>query len=314
MQVQILTPAQLAAAYNNLPPLHPRDFIPNPVPAPAPAPDLPNEVIPNPPPFIEHVIWLPQPMQLPIARQPFDPTWVVHSLGDMNILCPFCRAIHWSSERLAASSDLNPKFGMCCYQGKIILPPLQPVPEVLQQYFVSQDQVSKAFCDQIRNYNSALAFTSVGRVLDDSINRAHGPNRGPYTFKLRGELIHRAGSLLRPEGHDPLYSQLYIIDAAEALRYRKGNRHNVDLDTVVLRGLQDMLFRKHPAVGHYKQAIELTRHMPPDQQCRIALHFDQNTDRCRYNTPAEDVQEIAVILPGDGETPAGSQDIILYRK
>ena len=49
-------------------------------------------------------------------------------------------------------------------------------------------------------------------------------------------------------------------------------------------------------------------------QCRIALRFDQTTDRRRYNTPAENVQEIAVILPGDGETPAGSQDIILYRK
>ena len=210
---------------------------------------------------------------LPIARQPFDPTWVVHSLGDMNILCPFCHAFHWSSEQLAASSDLNPKFGMCCYQGKIILPPLQPVPDVLQHLFDGQDHVSKDFRYHIRNYNSALAFTSVGRILDDSINRARGPNRGPYTFKLRGELIHRAGSLLRPEGHVPMYSQLYIIDAAEALRYREDNHYNADLDTFVLRDLQDMLFRKHPAVGHYKQAIELTRHMPPDQHISNLRNF-----------------------------------------
>src|SRR6266478_3773141 len=54
--------------------------------------------------------------------------------------------------------------------------------------------------------------------------------------------------------------------------------------------------------------------MPPEQQCRIALHFQQNTDRRRYQNPDPSVREIAVILPGDGDTPAGAQDIILYRR
>src|SRR6266404_4821023 len=54
--------------------------------------------------------------------------------------------------------------------------------------------------------------------------------------------------------------------------------------------------------------------MAPEQQCRIALRFQDNTDRCRYQNPDPSVREIAVILPGDGETPAGAQDIILYRR
>ena len=33
-------------------------------------------------------------------------------------------------------------FGMCCYQGKITLPPLQPVPDVLNHYLVDQDPIS----------------------------------------------------------------------------------------------------------------------------------------------------------------------------
>ena len=305
--MDILTPAQLAAAYRNLPPLHP----------PANFPHIVAPAIPLQPLIIDQVVQLPrlpQPMQLPIARQPFDPAWVIHSLGDMDILCPFCHAFHWSSEQLASSTIDNPKFGMCCYQGKITLPPVQPVPNVLRRLLDGQNTVSKEFRKHIRNYNSALAMTSVGRVIDDSINRARGPNRGPYTFKLRGELIHRAGSLLPPEGQAPLYSQLYILDAAEAFEHRERNSYNSDLDTIVLKNLQDMLYSNHPGVRHYKQAKELTRHMPPDQQCRIALRFNQSTDRRRYNTPAENVQEIAVILPEDGETPANSQDIILYRR
>src|SRR6266446_4446545 len=54
--------------------------------------------------------------------------------------------------------------------------------------------------------------------------------------------------------------------------------------------------------------------MAPEQQCRIALRFQDNTDRHRYQNPDPSVREIAVILPGDGDTPAGAQDIILYRR
>ena len=54
--------------------------------------------------------------------------------------------------------------------------------------------------------------------------------------------------------------------------------------------------------------------MPSEQQCQIALHFDSSCDRRRYQAPDASVNEIAVILPGDGDQPTGPQDIILYRK
>jgi hypothetical protein len=64
----------------------------------------------------------------------------------------------------------------------------------------------------------------------------------------------------------------------------------------------------------YKQAHELTRNMPPEQQCKIALRFDQTCDRRRYNLPNATTNEIAVILPGDGDQPESTRDIILYRR
>ena len=62
----------------------------------------------------------------------------------------------------------------------------------------------------------------------------------------------------------------------------------------------------------YKQAHELTRNMPPEQQCKIALRFDESCDCRRYNLPTTATDEIAVILPGDGDQPEGVRDIVLY--
>ena len=77
--------------------------------------------------------------------------------------------------------------------------------------------------------------------------------------------------------------------------------------------LQDTLHNHHPGVAMYKQALELTANMPPEHQCKIALHFDEQTDCRCYNLPtASAANEIAVIIPGNGDQPQDSHDIILY--
>ncbi|KAF8161979.1 hypothetical protein BJ912DRAFT_865204 [Pholiota molesta] len=80
-----------------------------------------------------------------------------------------------------------------------------------------------------------------------------------------------------------------------------------------MQTLQDMLHRKHPAVQLYKQAFELTRNFPADQQHTIALRYDSDTDRRRYNLPTTS-NEVAVILPGDGDRAENTRDIILHCK
>ena len=239
---------------------------------------------------------------------------MVHDLGQLTIQCPDCHALHWLAERLHNSSALHPKFGMCCIQGKISLPPLHHPPPELALLLISPEREGSRFRSNIRNYNNALAMTSVGRHLDNSLNSAGG---GPFSFRLHGELIHRIGSLLPAENQQPLYAQLWISDSAHAanaaLNARMGMSYNSNLDSTTLSNLQDMLFRHHPAVQHYKQAMELCRHIPLEQQCRISLRFDTGCDRRRYQAPDASVREIAVILPGDGDQVRGSQDIILYR-
>jgi len=206
---------------------------------------------------------------------------------------------------------------MCCYQGKISLPKLHIIPPDLYNLFTINDSVNNAFRRRILYYNNALAMTSVGKTTDPSVNQGGG---GPYSFVLRGELIHQAGSIIPRPGANPRYSQLYIHDTDQALdqRITQHNQRNTTrssrLNRQTLNLLQGILHQSHPAVHFYEQALDMTLNMPPDQQFQISLHFDQNCDRRRYNLPEATVNEIAVIVIGDGEEINGSQDIVVYRK
>jgi hypothetical protein len=201
---------------------------------------------------------------------------------------------------------------MCCTSSKIKLPKLADPPGEILNFLSGQDHISKQFHENIRKYNNALAMTSLGCKVDDSVN-CNGA--GPYVFKVHRQLSHRAGSLLSNEGQTPLYSQLYIYDRDEALNYHMGHAANHNLDRGTMQILQNTLYNHHPGVAMYKQALELTSNMPPEHQCKIALRFDKRTDRRHYNLPtAAAANEIAVIIPGDGDQPQDSCDIILYHR
>jgi len=224
----------------------------------------------------------------------------------MSVECPFCHALHWRAEQLAHSSNRNPRFGKCCLSGKIWLPRLDPPPPELHSLLIGQDPRDKKFRQDIRKYNNALAMTSVGRKTENVPG-------GPYSFKVHGALSHRAGSLLPPPNESPVFAQVYIYDPDEALAYHMNNESNAGLDRVIMRNLQDMLYRHHHGVALYKSAMELTRDMPPEHQCKIALQYLPGTDRRRYNLPTIS-GEIAAVVPGTEEQFSNSRDIILHRK
>jgi Helitron helicase-like domain at N-terminus len=292
-QLEYLTPPPAA---NVPPPDSPQLEYLTPPPANVPPPNLPPPIL-NPP----------VPPPLPLARQPFNPNWPVHYMGKMEVVCSDCGALHWASEMLVNS----PKFGMCCFSGKIKIPRLDNPPQELLHLLSGQDDIGKKFRERIRNYNNALAMTSLGCDQNREINR---DGQGPYVFKVQGRLYHRIGSLLPQPESSPLYAQLYIYDEQEALDFRMGNAANSSLNRATMQTLQDMLYRHHPGVQMYKQAFEMTRNMGPDQQCKIALRFNPHTDPRRYNLPTDTSREIAVILPGDGDQPTAGRDIILNRR
>ena len=80
-----------------------------------------------------------------------------------------------------------------------------------------------------------------------------------------------------------------------------------------MRELRNMLHCHHHGVTLYKTAWELTRNMPPEQQCTIALRYLSGTDQRRYNLPII-TNEIAAVIPGNEDQHSNSCDIVLHHR
>ena len=119
---------------------------------------------------------------LPIGCHPFRVGEAnapdVHDLGSMDVLCPSCNAKHWMAERLKKSSDHAPRFGLCCLQGKVLLPPLEPLPVQLERLYQTEDLQGKHFRKEIRQFNTAFAMTSMGETAGGKLHVDYAINDG----------------------------------------------------------------------------------------------------------------------------------------
>jgi hypothetical protein len=213
----------------------------------------------------------------------------------MDVECVKCGAMHFMSEKLTKSAKRSPKFGVCCLQGQIQLPPLPPLPAVLKKLYNGRDANSEHFLDNIRRYNTAFAFTSVGVKLDDRVTHT----TGPYAFKIQGALSHRMGGLLPMDDEQPAFAQLYILDSGDASAHRGAFYDG--LMPGVLGDILNVLETENPYVRLYKQAYEISASKPPKEQnhCAARIVVAPNTDTRRYNLPTS--IEVAAIIPGSGE-------------
>jgi hypothetical protein len=89
--------------------------------------------------------------------------------------------------------------------------------------------------------------------------------RGPYTFRLHGQVYHKVGTLHPSEGQAPRYGQLYIIEGDQAIEHRLAHRNNEKCKREVLTLLTTVLERVNPFVAAYKHMYEVEQ-----EQQRIA--------------------------------------------
>lgn len=150
-------------------------------------------------------------------------------IQDPIMQCKECQAMMWYDERMDKYRDAtNPKFTLCCGNGKVQLPLLQRAPQLLQHLLFNKSASESKNCQQnIRIYNKMFAFTSLGAKVDTTINNG----KGPPTIRIQGQPCHRIGSLLPPPGDVPKFAQLYIYDT----EYKVQNR----LDAVSDRNIID---------------------------------------------------------------------------
>ena len=179
----------------------------------------------------------------------------------MNCKCFHCGAYFWSDEKLSISTKTNLKFGLCCMNGKIVLPLFQKPPDFLCSLLTELTSEARTFRNYIRMYNSSLAFASIGADVDETIT-----GKGVYNFKIQGSMYHRIGPLLPHNGQTPKFAQIYFHDTDHELE----NRLNLfnGLDKQIMKQLQDMMHQCSPFYQHFKHSLE---NMNSNQQTELQL-------------------------------------------
>ncbi|XP_013793811.1 uncharacterized protein LOC106477832 [Limulus polyphemus] len=117
----------------------------------------------------------------------------------MTEACPDCKALKFNGETK----------GMCCATGKIKLPQLGEPPEPLKTLLARYTAESKHFLSNIKKYNSCFQMTSFGAEI---VTAQFMP-----TFKVKGQIYHKAGSLLQfPDGQYKFLQMYFIGDELNA--------------------------------------------------------------------------------------------------
>nr|GEV52898.1 DNA helicase [Tanacetum cinerariifolium] len=123
------------------------------------------------------------------------PTSDYRYLESCTYSCQHCGALFWGDERLkSVPRSSRPRYNHCCRGGQVVLRTYQMYLEYMK--LLLQD---RHFLENIRAYNQMFSMTSLGEQVDDSVNNG----RGPYVFKISGQLYHWIGSLCPIEGESP---------------------------------------------------------------------------------------------------------------
>ena len=283
--------------------------------------------------------------------------------GDFEYQCETCCAWYFSAESVPCPSGGKQRvFSRCCQHGRLAdVPLLPPAPPQLAELLTvrvaeqrtlawhpfsqvgslgelapsaSRKRRHRTFADNIRRYNSAMAFASFcdhmaspsKKLRSEDGASVPASRYGPPVYIMHGRVYHKVGTLYPPsEGAQPQYSQLYIYDPAEATTQR--SRTFQDLEQGVLSSLHDMLVEQVPDVdmwtgvavapfrsvprnpypAYFKNMHEqiLLQAAAPNTLDRPlhALRFAGGTDHDprTYNAPTS--AEVSCMVVGEGPLP-----------
>ncbi len=99
-------------------------------------------------------------------------------------------------------------FEGCCKRGDAVLDRLRTPQIDLWMLLENHDPLSRDFRQNIRGYNSALAFTSINYTKDTHIDL----NSGIHCFQIHGESYHYQGPFIPGSQEIPSFAQLFFYD------------------------------------------------------------------------------------------------------
>jgi hypothetical protein len=111
-----------------------------------------------------------------------------------------------------------------------------------------QTNVGETFRVNIRKYNSALSFTSMGVIYDKDLANAR---EGVYTYRIQGAVVHEMGPLRPEEGKDCTFAQISFYNPDEQTA-RRGDIFDGALDAVQLRAVEETLRESNQFCHAYK--------------------------------------------------------------
>lgn len=153
-----------------------------------------------------------------------------------------------------------------------------------------------------------FAFTSMGVKVIDSIN----DGRGPYVFKISGQLCHRIGSLLPNEGSRPEYAQLYIFDTQNELKNRLHvatySNSAFQPNEQIVAALIDMLNTHNSIVRLFRTARDRIFENNNDRYC-IRLFGSPDKHGDIFSAPV--ASEVVGLVVGDLGESDGGRDLVI---
>ncbi|RCN31573.1 hypothetical protein ANCCAN_22634, partial [Ancylostoma caninum] len=201
-------------------------------------------------------------------------------LGTLSYRCSHCGALHFAFE---VKQQHPESFSDCCDRGRFNLNLFEDFPEEIKQLFLrgrdatpEERRRQRNFLDNIRNFNSALAMASMGAQVD----ALHG--RGPYCYRIHGQIYHRLGALHPNQGEERQFGQIYILDTEMAAQQRLGNVRNSNCDPELMLFLSGWFAEHNVYAQSFKMMSEVEQlemeaadreHRPP---ASIRMVFEEN--------------------------------------
>lgn len=220
-----------------------------------------------------------------------------HLLGRMIVRCCHCNGYMFLEEQFAQSSHHNPHFQLRCKEGKINLPPIQPL---LAEYMVLLTENIE------EKHNIAFAFTSSGANFDWGL--ANGW-QGVYMWWVQGSFHHLILHWIPEDCKLPCFAHIYICNNNAQVNYwlNLNDAFNAPIVQMLTRLLNQ---HNHYAVNYVPNLEQLQMqnmqheiHIQPIQH--IDAHYDLPTGR-----------KLAAIIPYsslENEAISENRDIIFHK-
>lgn len=138
---------------------------------------------------------------------------------------------------------------------------------------------------------------------------------GVYTFRIKGQMHHLIGSLLPAPDDLPAFAQVFMHGGGdEAESELRIEQCGTPLNPEIVQQFMQFMYEKNPYARAFMMAEEVIHTQEPRTLRLTTVTVEPGAeplDPRRYNLPT--VEEVAVVIEGDGEVGAKQRDIILRR-